>query len=422
MSWAHQPRALAEVRGHWTGGVRAVCLVAPTGAGKTRMGEDAVADFGAVVWLAHRRELVKQTAERLRRRFGREAVGVIMPGEHPSPRARIQVATVQALLGRELRPRADVLVLDEAHHYVAAEWVQVVAAYPDAKVLGLTATPERADGEPLGDVFGALVVAASYSELIAAGCLVPCRVHRPAEKLGNDLAQPTIEAYRKYSEGSRAFVFCARVEIAYAEAQTFRDHGIPAGTIEAMTPKAERDELLERFRRGTLKVLTNVNTMTEGVDVPEARCCILAKGFGHVGQYLQAVGRVLRAAKGKSDAILIDLTGTSLDHGLPTDDRSYSLSGRAISGGGSFGGGGVAPDFTQSVRGIELEMVARGALPPAVAPVPVEVRAIDDAERRKEYEGLVRAARTHGLRPRVAAIQFRDRFGTWPAEEWGNVE
>lgn len=416
---AYQAAAIDSVRAHWASGIRSVCLVAPTGSGKTRMGEELVDGTESVLWLAHRRELINQAAHRLALRFGKRSVGVIMPGEYETPKSRIQVATPQTLLARKQRVSASVLALDEAHHYMAEHWRTLAEAYPNARAFGLTATPERGDGEPLGDVFGEMVVAAKYSELIAAGHLVSARVYRPSENLGNDLAQDPLEAWKKCSEGSRSFVFCARVDGAFALAQRFRDAGISAGTIECNTPKRDRDDLLERFRRGTLTVLTNVNTLTEGVDVPEARCVILARSFGHVGGFLQAAGRALRPAKGKPDAIVVDLTGSTIRHGLPTDDRQYSLSGRAISGTTAFGGGGERPDFTQSVRGLDLHMVAAGALKrgekPAEARMPDPV---SEAERKVEYERLLALAKQHRMRSGFAAAKYHEKFGKWPSLEW----
>jgi DNA repair protein RadD len=295
----YQRKTVDAVRSHWSSRTRSVCVVAPTGAGKTRMGEELLGDETAV-WCAHRRELITQTAKRLRTRLGKANVGIVMPGEYANPNARVQVATVQTLLARGERPRATVLVLDEAHHYAADDWRQLVSAYPKARTLGLTATPERRDGEPLGDIFGELVVSASYSELVAGGFLVPARVHRPATSLGNDLAQDPVSAWHAYSEGSRAFLFCGRVADAHAWAKKFRDAGVRAAVIEASTAKAEREETLSLFARGVVRVVVNVNTMTEGIDVPEARTIILARAFGHVGGYLQVAGRGLRPAKDKA--------------------------------------------------------------------------------------------------------------------------
>lgn len=413
----YQAHAIANVREQWKLR-RSICLVAPTGAGKTRMGEELIAPFEHTVWIAHRRELVKQAHDRLRARFG-NAVGMIMPGEYENQRARIVVATVQTLLARKKRPCADVLVLDEAHHYVAEEWREMAEAYPRARCVGLTATPERQDGEPLGDIFGTLVVAASYSQLVQDGFLVPVRVHRPKISLGNDLASDPLEAWCKLSEGSNTFIFCARVKIAEKLAKRFRDAGIMAACVDAHTPKTERDDIVDRFRRGKVKVLTNVNTMTEGVDIPEARTVILARKFAHVGAFLQAGGRVLRPSKNKPDAIVIDLTGCSIKHGLPTDDRKYNLRGRAISA------PGIVPEppgerslFKQSVKDVELEMVARGALPPDAVIKEAKLNPIDEAARRAEFERMLAEMKRHGIRSSMASIKFKEWFGEWPAKEW----
>jgi superfamily II DNA or RNA helicase len=343
-----------------------------------------------------------------------------MSGKYETRGARIQVGTVQTLLARHKRPEVRTVVLDEAHHYVADDWRQLADSYPGTKTVGLTATPERGDGTPLGDLFEELVVAASYSGLIRDRFLVPARVYRPSMNLGNDLAQDPVKAWIAYSEGSPAFVFCARVETALSLAKRFRDAGVQAGTIEAMTPTRDREDTLSAFRRGRLRVITNVNTMTEGVDVPAARTVILARAFGHVGGYLQAVGRVLRPAKDKPDAILIDLTGASIRHGLPTDDREYSLDGCAISEGIGHGGG-PSPAFSQDVLDVGLALVAPGALPTGATPEPANVRPVDDGERRAAYAELRASMAAYGMRSSMAAIKFHERFGEWPAKEWSEV-
>lgn len=327
----YQGRAVDGVRGKWDAGVRSVCLVAPTGSGKTRMGEELVHHElergGSVLWMAHRRELLRQARDRLRRSLGYLEVGAVAPGEEWMPAARVQVATVQTLLARDHRPPASLLVFDEAHHYVSDDWRALARAYPDARAVGLTATPERGDGRPLGDVFDDLVVAAQYSELLAAGYLVPVRLFDPGEVISDGLAQDVVTAYQRYTSGTSAFAFMRSVAEARDTALRFRRYGWSAGVIEANTPAGERDELLARFRAGQLCVLCSVATLTEGVDVPEASTCILARSVGHVSTYLQMVGRVLRPAPGKAEATVLDLVGAWRAHGLPTEDREYTLGG-----------------------------------------------------------------------------------------------
>lgn len=327
----YQERAIASVLDHMRGGAQSVCLVAPTGSGKTRMGEElvhlAMRKSGRVLWLAHRRELLKQASLRLRRSLGHLEVGVISPGEDWSPGSPVQVATVQTLLARDHRPEATLIVFDEAHHYVSDEWRALAQAYPNARAVGLTATPERGDGRPLGDVFQKLTVAASYSELIADGHLVPARVFEPGEYISDGLALDVVNAYQHYASMHRAFVFCRSVEEAHELALRFRRYGWPAAAIEANTPTAERDRHLADFAAGVLRVLVSVNTLTEGVDIPETSCIILARTIGHSSTYLQMVGRGLRPAPGKTECTVLDLVGAWRLHGLPTEDRDYSLSG-----------------------------------------------------------------------------------------------
>ena len=317
----YQSTAVAAVREAWRS-VRAVLLVAPTGSGKTVMFAHVIRDTRALV-IVHRRELVTQAARAV------PGSGIIAPG-YPSTASPVQVATVQTLLARGTRPPADVIVLDEAHHYAADDWRQLAAAYPAARVLGVTATPQRADGRPLGDVFERLIVAAQYPDLLRDGHLTACRVFQPREVAASGLECHPVDAYERHAEASQAFVFCGTVAFAKQLADEFTARGTRAVCITAKTPKAERDYMLGRFAAGAVRVVTNVGTMTEGVDIPAARTVILASSIGHVGGYLQRVGRVLRPHPSKPDAIVIDLSGATLQHGMPTEARHYSLDGTAI--------------------------------------------------------------------------------------------
>ena len=353
----YQERAVLRVRELWEEeGKKAVCLVAPTGAGKTRICEELIDDDQTALWVAHRRDLVEQTAAILTRRFGLASVGMNMGGYPSNPKARIQVGTVQTLLHRGI-PKAKHVVLDEAHHYVAECWKQIAEMHPEAKCIGPTATPQRADGTPLGDIFDALHVVASYSQLQADGFLVPVSMFRAKESLGDDLVRDVLEAWAEFSGGVQTFVFCARVSIAEEVAKKFREMGVTAASISASTSRITRVDRLSRFRQGSIRVLVSVGTLTEGIDVPEAGCGILMRRYVHPGLYLQTAGRLLRPAEGKSLARLIDLTGSTIKLGLPDTDREYSLTGRAISAPGEDVEPHAPPEqigFTQEVVGGEV--------------------------------------------------------------------
>lgn len=327
----YQRSAVAEVGHRWQQGVNAVCLVAPCGAGKTVLARQLIADHvGPVLAVAHRRELVTQMADRLREWFGFENVGVVMPGYDRQPLARIQVASIETLTARDMRPPATLLVPDEAHHYKAATYLPIVEHYRATRIVGLTATPQRADGSPLGDIFQGLVVAANYSDLLKDGYLVPCRVLRPPEWLGSDLANNPLPMYQKHGGGGQCFAFCGSVIQAEKLAADIQDADIPAACVTAKTPQPYRDSVFAAFRSGELRVLTNVGVLTEGVDVPAASVCLLARQCTHASTYLQIVGRVLRPAPDKTEAVLIDLPGATIAHGFPTEDRLYSLDGEGI--------------------------------------------------------------------------------------------
>lgn len=326
----YQQTALAKVAASQA---QRVVLVSPTGSGKSVMGREwtrsQVADGRRVLMVAHRIELLTQFAGHL------ESAGIasriIAPGFHGDPHAPVQCASLDTLVSRGEVPQVDAVIWDECHHSAAETWSPVITqALAHVPVLGLTATPMRSDGKPLGDIFGDMVVAANYSELIDAGHIVRCKVFRPDTYLTSDLAQEPVSAYEKYGAGQRGFVFCRSVKDASELAERFTFSGVPAANIDGRMSADKREKILDRFKTGEIRLITNVYVLTEGFDVPDATVCMLARGAGHSGTYLQMVGRVLRPSAGKDSAIFIDLPGVSHEHGLPTADRGYALSGRAI--------------------------------------------------------------------------------------------
>ena len=339
---AYQIEAIAKVRAAMADGARRVVLVVPTGGGKTRIASDVVragvAKGKRWVWLAHRTELVGQAAEALTR-LGLEVGAVAAGSDWPErPGAPVQVASIQTLLARSHRPEADRIVWDECHHCAetAAEWSSLLAGYPAARVLGLTATPERADGSGLAPLFDRLVVGASVRALTLAGHLVPCEIVRPSRWLrdsgetGNPLSQEPLDAYREHTPGQSCILFARSVEAAEAYADQFTAAGIRAVCVTQRTGRVERAAAVEGFKRGHIRVLTNVYVFTEGTDMPNAQVCLLARGASTVGTVLQMVGRVLRPAPGKTSATWLDLQGISHVHGVPEDEREFRLEGKAI--------------------------------------------------------------------------------------------
>jgi DNA repair protein RadD len=333
----YQLRAIVGARAEVRRGNRSVLLVSPTGSGKTAIGSEivrsAVERGGRVLWLAHRVELLAQAADRLEK-CGL-TVGVLAPsaGTRAHAFAPVQGASIQTLRARGELPQASVVVFDEAHHYVARDWGELAKAYASALRIGLTATPERGDGVGLGELFDAIVVVASIRELTDAGHLVPISVVGPPRPLRpKEIAQRPVDAYLASAPGRRCVVFSPHVRAAVEHACEFRGGGVPCVTVFGDMGAAERTRNLQEYESGRVNVIVNVNVLTEGWDSPATSACILARGYGTPGQMLQAVGRILRPARGKTDAILIDLRGVTHEkmHGPPDADRFYSLDGKGI--------------------------------------------------------------------------------------------
>lgn len=317
-------------------------LVAPTGAGKTIIAayviQSAIALGNRSLFVAPRRELIGQTVRKLADAGVWDVRVIQAKNDIGRPDAPVIVGSIQTLIlprWRDRLPQADLVIGDEAHHLASDQWGKLASAYPRARWLGLTATPERADGKALGDVFDDLIVAASVAELTDLGNLVRCRVFGPpiGELAMGELALDPVVAYQQHGRGQLAVVFCVSVDHATRIAAEFNAAGIPAGMVSGNTPHEERALTLQRWRDGEIRVVANCGVLTEGFDLPALSVCILARKFGHAGLYLQCVGRVLRPSPGKDLATVIDLCGSAIKHGPPDLPREYSLTGKAIRSG-----------------------------------------------------------------------------------------
>lgn len=336
----YQEEAIDGCRRVMARGQRRVCLVMPTGSGKTRTAAAVVAavlDRGKrVLWLAHRAELVEQACATLEGFGMLPGVAAASSARQTRPEAPCQVASIQTLVAREThRPPADLIIWDECHHASeAAEcWSGLLDAYPRTRMIGLTATPERGDGAGLAPLFDGLVVGTSVRALTEAGHLVPYEILRPERMLdAGQVAQDPVRAYLDHAGGRQGILFARNVEEAQRYAAALGEAGSRSECVSATTPTADREAAIELFRRGVVRVLTNVYVMTEGTDLPMAAVCVLARGAASAGIAIQMVGRVLRPAPGKTSALILDLRGITHSPriGLPDDERVYSLEGRGI--------------------------------------------------------------------------------------------
>lgn len=361
----YQARAADEVEALERAGVTRILCIAPTGAGKTVLAAEMLRRRAGArcLFLAHRRELIRQTSDKLASIGLRHGVmlGGVGPGSRRlpfDPAAPIQVASIQTYSRRDLGSSWDVIVCDEAHHVRADTYAAVLNESPLALVLGLTATPWRIDGKGLAEVFDESVIVARFRELIDRKYLVPYRGYAfDAPELGGlEVANGDLTpAAASRTMGSRVIVgnivekwleraserptvcFAAGVERSIElvrEVNGARHHGAPvarAEHVDANTPNDVRDALLDpvhgRLANGETRFVSNVGLLTEGTDIPAIEAIVLARPTLSTALALQMVGRGFRLSPetAKVDLLIHDHAAVTLMHGRPDDDRDFSL-------------------------------------------------------------------------------------------------
>jgi DNA repair protein RadD len=345
---SYQQRAIDDLRNAYRFGYRAPLLCLPTGGGKTcvfaAIAKQAADRGRRVLILVHRRELIKQASSKLQ--WIGVNHGLIAAGIEPSP-ALVQVASVQTIARRLSRIdwQPDLIIIDEAHHATAGQWERTLQHWPAAYRLGVTATPCRLDGRGLRSAFDHLVLGPSVAQLIDAGFLSHSRIYAPpviadlsgirtrAGDYANDQAaaamdRPTVTGdaiahYQRLAAGQQAIAFCCNVAHAESVCAAFQAAGIAAQLLLGNT--VDRDEVVQQFGAGAIRVLVTVDVVSEGFDVPAASVAILLRPTKSLGLYLQQVGRVLRPAPGKQAALILDHVGNVTRHGFPDDHRDWTL-------------------------------------------------------------------------------------------------
>lgn len=313
---------------------RAVVMQVGTGGGKTACASDIIrrrlakVPASRVLFLAGLDSILDDTVRRLR--AAGLHVGLLQADRPADPTAPVQVASWQTITARGARPPADFIVLDECHHAAAETVRAILEAYPDAYVLGLTATPQRGDGASLGDVFRALVCGPTNAELTRDGYLVPLDLIGPPGP-ADGLACDPLEAWQRWADGRRTVAFCASVNAAEDLCARALAAGIPAGLLHGGTPRRDRALARELLTTGDVRLICTVDVLREGWDCPAAEVALYARSIGTIGGWLQTLGRVSRPSPdtGKQRALAIDLAGSWMGLGLRDDPRTWSLDGAA---------------------------------------------------------------------------------------------
>ena len=341
---------------------RSVMVQMPTGTGKTHLLASVVSEFvssaGSGVWLiAHRRELVAQMEETLAK-YG------IRREDTP-----VRVMAVQWLSRHwnEVGDAPGLIVIDEAHHALAASYTEMWKRYPAAKKLGVTATPCRLNRRGFTELFEVLVTSWSIAEFIEKGVLsvfeyVSIRPGSEEQRLIDGLEKrgadgdyqvkemdavlnrrPGIErlyrSVRQFASGKKGMVYAISIEHARRIAEYYSRRGVNAVAVDSKTPAMERKRMVEEFRHGKIEVLVNVDVFSEGFDCPDVEFVQLARPTLSLAKYLQQVGRGLRRSEGKEACMLIDNVGLYRIFGLPTQRWNWDAMFRGrMAGKGSLPG------------------------------------------------------------------------------------
>ena len=359
----------------WRNGARNVLGVLPCGGGKTAVFSNIIAEHDcASVAIAHRSELVSQMSVALARNGVRHRV--IGPGSlvrnvvqchimtmgrsYYDAGARCAVASVQTLTSRDDNDQwhrnVGLWVTDEVHHLLADNmWGTAVGMFPNARGLGVTATPMRADGKGLGrhaeGLIDSMVVGPGMRSLIDAGYLSDYRIFAPATAIdlsavpvtaSGDFSPEPLRAamhrsrivgdvvahYLRLTPGKLGITFAVDIESAVELSEAYRAAGVPAEVLTGKTPANIRYKLLGMFARGEIKQLCTVDIISEGFDLPSVEVCSMGRPTQSYGLYVQQFGRAIRPLDGKTHAYILDHVSNVLRHGLPDSPRDWTLDRR----------------------------------------------------------------------------------------------
>lgn len=335
----YQIDLIEQVKDAWRHGIRSPCIVLPCGGGKSviaaEMAKKTTENGKYVLFLVHRKELMRQIEQTF--------------VSHGVDMTRCTVGMVQSLSKHIERITPPALIItDETHHAVAAGYQKIYEAFPNARRVGITATPKRADGKGLSAVYEKLLIGPSVKELIANKKLSPFRVFAPqqldlknipkrhgeydmrkAEELLKErkVYGSAVEQYRKIADGQKAIAFCPTVQSAEKTAESFMQAGIAAASVGGSTPPNERERIMDGFRAGSITVLCSCDLISEGFDVPDCSVSILLRPTVSLTLYTQQAMRCMRYKEGKT-AIILDHVGNVLRHGLPDLEQDWTLSGK----------------------------------------------------------------------------------------------
>ncbi|MFD0344035.1 DEAD/DEAH box helicase [Streptomyces sp. NPDC127117] len=346
----YQRDAITALREGWAAGLNRLAVVLPTGAGKTIVFSNLISEVlpelngQRALVIAHREELIEQAAAKVRAVRPDLRVGIVKAERDEHQDADVIVASVQTLAVEKRRQairNVGLLIVDECHHAAARTYMEVLehfGAWRDVPTAGFTATMTRTDGG-LAEVWQDVVFTLDILDMISDGYLCDVRGKRitvdtldldKVKTRGGDLVDGQLgqaledsgaldaiaKAYLDHAPDRPGVVFTPTVATAQAAAEALMAVGIKAAPVWGDMGRDERRETLARYNAGELQVLTNCMVLTEGFDAPHTSCIVVARPTKSPGLYVQMVGRGLRPAPGKGDALLLDVMGAATRHKL----------------------------------------------------------------------------------------------------------
>jgi len=432
-------------------------LSAPTGSGKTLIASEifslARAKGKRVVFVVPFLSLINQTWKAFERAGidGRE-MGVIQASHELTDYSKpVQIASAQTLERRTLLPKADIVIFDECHikRKIYSRWMH---ESPDVYFIGLSATPWAVG---MDDIWTRMIIVSTLSDLIEEGHLSNFRYYAPAQpdlskvrtRLGDyveadlekvmgqaDLIADIVNTWREKANERPTFCFCVNRRHAQEVQHQFLRAGIPAGYVDAYTPVEEREALVEQLRRGDLKVICNIGTMTTGVDAPFVSCIILARPTKSEMLFIQIVGRGLRTDPTKDHCLILDHSNTALSLGRPDEIfHDHFVSGKAAEAGEKTKKEKeekkprLCPHCKFVMLPKEKECPSCGfVMPPPQSEIEVAAGELSELgrngargkatkdEKQRFFSGLLWYARQQGYKVGWAARIYREKFGVWP--------
>ena len=358
----HQIEAKAKIFEAWTK-YDSVMLQMPTGTGKTYLFTSLINDiintykfahkYIKILIVAHRTELLDQISSTLNK-FG-IAHGFIQGTREQYLWKRVQVGSIMSLLTDKnyynvCRQKFDYIIVDEAHHSLADTYIRLFGLFPNAKKLGVTATPWRLNHESFLSLYQYLIVSPQISWFINNNLLSDfdyvsikqdSEVQRLVDKsevvntgefsnvdLDNTFNNQRIrsklyESYLQFANGRKGIIYAINKRHAAKIAELYSSHGVKAMAIDCDTPRDVRQEMISAFKSGEISVLVNVDIFTEGFDCPDVNFIQLARPTRSLSLYLQQVGRGLRIVEGKEKTIILDNVGLYNYFGLPDANRKW---------------------------------------------------------------------------------------------------